>query len=202
LFNREGVLNLEYLKWSDLCTPEHAVNVAYTRALAGPVDFHSGGFRAVSREKFEARDLMPWVMGTRCHMQALYVVFENPMPMVADDPGAYEGQPGFEFVAAVPTTWDETRFVMGDAGEYIVVARRSGDTWYLGGITNWTARTLDIPLKFLGAGDYEATLYVDRTSDGEDLNGLKVERRAVTSRESLGVSLSSGGGVAAVFRRK
>jgi alpha-glucosidase len=202
LFNREGVLNLEYLKWSDLCTPEHAVNVAYTRALAGPVDFHSGGFRAVPRDKFEARELMPWVMGTRCYMLALYVVFENPMPMVADEPDSYEGQPGFDFVAEVPTTWDETRFVGGDVGEYIVVARRSGDAWYLGGITNWTSRTLAIPLKFLGDGDYEATIYVDRTSNGEDPNGLKVEKKSVTSRESLDVTLSSGGGVAAVFKPK
>jgi alpha-glucosidase len=202
LFNREGVLNLEYLKWSDLCTPEHAVNVAYTRALAGPVDFHSGGFRAAPRDKFEARELMPWVMGTRCFMLALYVVFENPMPMVADEPSVYEGQPGFEFVADVPTTWDETRFVTGEVGEYIVTARRSGDSWYLGGITNWTARTLDVPLKFLGDGDYEAMLYVDQTSNGEDPNGLNVEKKTVTSRETLDVTLSSGGGVAAVFRPK
>jgi alpha-glucosidase len=202
LFNREGVLNLEYLKWSDLCTPAHAVNVAYTRALAGPVDYHLGGFRAANREEFEARDLMPSVLGTRCHMLALYVVYENPMPMVADDPEAYEGQPGFEFVAEVPTTWDETRFVMGEAGEYIVVARRSGDAWYVGGITNRSAREIAMPLDFLGDGQYDAVLYIDRTSVGEDPNRLEVKRRIVTAQENLGVSLSSGGGVAAVFRPK
>jgi alpha-glucosidase len=202
LFNREGVLNLEYSKWSDLCSPPHAVNVAYTRLLAGPVDYHLGGFRAAGREKFEPRDLNPLLMGTRCHQLALYVVYDNPMPMVADDPAAYEGQAGFDFVAEVPTTWDETRFVMGDAGEYIVVARRSGDTWYLGGITNWSVRNLAIPTKFLGEGEYDVTLYVDRTENGKNPNGLKEDRRRVRAGDSLGATLESGGGVAAVFRPK
>ena len=125
LFNREGVLNLEYLKWSDLCTPEHNVNVAYTRALAGPVDYHLGGFRSVSRADFQPQDRLPVVMGTRCHQLALYVVYENPMPMVADVPQAYEGQPGFDFLKEAPTTWDETRFVAGEPGEYVVLARRA-----------------------------------------------------------------------------
>jgi alpha-glucosidase len=200
LFNREGVLNLEYSKWSDLVTPGHDVNVAYTRMLAGPVDYHLGGFRAAGREKFEPRDLNPLLMGTRCHQLALYVVFDNPMPMVADTPDAYEGQAGFDFIAEVPTTWDETRFVMGDVGEYIVVARRSGDAWYLGGITDWTERELAIPTEFLGDGEYEATLYVDRTENGKSPNGLNVESRPIKCGESLGVTLESGGGVAAVIK--
>jgi alpha-glucosidase len=202
LFNREGVLNLEYLKWSDLCSPEHSVNVAYTRLVAGPVDFHLGGFRAVPRGDFEPRDLMPVVLGTRCNQLALYVVFDNPMPMVADDPSAYEGQPGFEFVAEVPTTWDETRFVAGQAGEYVVVARRSGDAWYLGGITNWAARDISLPLGFLGDGQFAASLYVDRSLDGKNPNELQQEQRDVTATTKLEVSLASGGGVAAVFRLK
>ena len=90
----------------------------------------------------------PTVLGTRCHQLALYVVFENPMPMLADVPSAYEDQPGFDFLVEVPTTWDETRFVAGEAGEYVVVARRSGNTWYLGGITNWTARKIESAARF------------------------------------------------------
>ena len=200
LFNREGVLNLEYLKWSDSCTPAHSVNVAYTRLLAGPVDFHLGGFRAVAREEFQARDLNPLVMGTRCNQIALYVVYENPMPMVADDPSAYEGQPGFDFLVDVPTTWDETRFVAGEVGEYVVVARRSGDTWYVGGITNWTPRELHLPLDFLGKGRFEAKLYLDATGDSKDPNELREERRDVSATETLNASLGSGGGIAGVFR--
>ena len=152
LFNREGVLNLEYLKWTNLCTPQHSVDIAYTRLLAGPVDYHLGGFRAVTRDDFKPRDEKPEVMGTRCHQLAMYIVFENPMPMVCDFPEAYEGQPGFDFLVETPTTWDETRFVAGEPGEYVVVARRSGKNWYLGGMTNWTSRKLRLPLEFLGDG--------------------------------------------------
>lgn len=200
LFNREGVLNLEYLKWGDECTPAHAVNVAYTRALAGPVDFHLGGFRAVSRAEFKPRDLAPVVMGTRCHQLALYVVFENPMPMVADTPGAYEGQPGFEFIAEVPTTWGETRFLAGEPGEYVVLARRKGDAWYLAGITNWTAREVAVPLECLGAGQFAAKLYVDGSLDEARPNEATVREQDVAASESLKISLAPGGGFVAVVR--
>jgi alpha-glucosidase len=200
LLNREGVLNLEYLKWSNLCAPPHNVMVAYTRLLAGPMDYHLGGFRAVSRREFQARSDAPNVLGTRCHHLAMYVVYENPMPMVCDFPSAYEGQTGFDFLAEVPTTWDETRFVCGEPGEYIVVARRKGQTWYLGGMTNWTARSLSIPLDFLGTGQYEASLYVDGSLDEERPNEIRLERRDVSAGTPLRVSLAPGGGTAAVFR--
>ncbi len=177
LFNREGVLNLEYLKWSNRCTPDHSVNVAYTRALAGPVDFHLGGFRAVSRAEFKPHDRAPNVMGTRCHLLALYVVFENPMPMVADAPQAYENQTGFDFITEVPTTWDETRFVAGEPGEYIVLARRKDNAWYLGGITNWTPREIDVPLDFLAPGKFKARQYVDGSMDESKPNSIRAEQQ-------------------------
>jgi alpha-glucosidase len=176
--------------------------VAYTRGLVGLTDYHLGGFRAASRDEFKPRDLMPLVLGTRCHQLALYVVYENPMPMVADVPEAYENQPGFEFVVDVPTTWDETQFVAGEAGEYLVVARRSGDTWYLGGITNWTARELELPLTFLGDGQFEATVYADTSRDGRKPNELRKDIRAVKAKDSFHVALASGGGFAAVIRPK
>jgi alpha-glucosidase len=200
LFNREGVLNLEYLKWSDSCAPPHNVNVAYTRLLTGQVDYHLGGFRAASREEFQPRDLLPFALGTRCHQLALYVVYENPMPMMADVPEAYEGQPGFDFLVDVPTTWDETQFVAGEAGEYIVVARRSGKNWYLGGITNWTPRDLKLPLNFLGDGRFQASLYSDRSLDGKRPNELRQETRELTSDSTLDVALAAGGGFVATIR--
>jgi alpha-glucosidase len=188
------------LKWSDSCAPPHNVNVAYTRALAGPTDFHLGGFRAAARDTFQARDLMLMVLGTRCHQLALYVVYENPMPMVADKPEAYEGQPGFDFLVDVPTTWDDTQFVAGEAGEYVVLARRRGNTWYLGGIANWTPRELALPLGFLGEGDFKAIVYVDTSLDGQKPNELRKETRALTAEKTLDVVLASGGGFVAVIR--
>jgi alpha-glucosidase len=200
LFNREGVLNLEYLKWSDMCAPPHNVNVAYTRLLTGQVDYHLGGFRAASRTEFEARDLMPLVLGTRCHQLALYVVYENPMPMLADMPEAYEGQPGFDFLVNVPVTWDETKFVAGEAGEYVVMARRSGKNWYLGGITNWTPRELYLPLDFLGAGQFEAKLYLDTLVDGQKPNELQQPTLELSAKKILNVAIAAGGGFVSVIR--
>ncbi|HEX3599815.1 MAG TPA: glycoside hydrolase family 97 protein [Lacipirellulaceae bacterium] len=199
LFNREGVLGLEYLKWSNLCTPQHSVNVAYTRALAGPVDFHLGGFRSVSRATFQPQGRAPVVMGTRCHNLALYVVYENPMPMVADAPSSYERQTGFEFITEVPTTWDETRFVVGEPGEYIVVARRKGNAWYLGGITNWTPREIDVPLAFLAPGEFDATLYVDGSMDESQPNAITKQRQQVSAKTPLHISMAPGGGFTAVL---
>jgi alpha-glucosidase len=202
LFNREGVLNLEYLKWGMKCDPQHNVDVAFTRALAGPTDYHLGGFRSVSRSDFWPRNIDPVVLGTRCHHLALYIVYENPMPMVCDTPSAYEGQPGFEFIEEVPTTWDETRFLAGQAGEYMVVARRSGSAWYIGGITNATPRQISMPLAFLGAGAHEVELFRDGSMNEAEPNSVLIERREVTSAAKLEVDLASGGGFTAVVRTK
>lgn len=199
LFNREGVLNLEYVKWSDFCTPQHSVNVAYTRALAGPVDFHLGGFRSVPRAEFRFRDRRPVVMGTRCHNLALYVAYVNPMPMVADDPSSYAGQTGFEFIRDVPSTWDETRFIVGDPGEYFVVARRSGKTWYLAGITNWTAREIEVATDFLGTGKFAATIWSDGSLEEDRPNEIHKAEQSINANTKLSIGMASGGGFVAVL---
>jgi len=198
LLNREGARNLEYLKWGMTCDPQQNVDVAFTRALAGPTDYHLGGFGSVARSEFEPRYVRPVVLGTRCHHLALYVVYENPLPMVCDAPEAYEGQPGFEFIEAVPTTWDETRFLAGEAGEYMVVARRSGASWYIGGITNGRPRRISVPLAFLGGDAGDMKLFRDGSMSEFEPNSVAVERRSVPPGASLDVDLASGGGFAAV----
>jgi alpha-glucosidase len=202
LVNREGVLNLEYLKWCARCTPQHNVDVAYTRVLAGPTDYHLGGFRSVGPTQFQPRNANPCVLGTRCHHLALYVVYENPMPMVCDTPSAYEGQTGFEFLEEVPTTWEETRFLAGEAGEFVVVARRQGTAWYLGGLTNDTSREVAVPLDMLGSGPHEAKVFVDGSPNPDRPNEIRVERRTVTAGQPLNVTLASGGGFVATIRPK
>jgi len=202
LFNREGSLNLEYLKWSMKCTPGHNVDVAFTRALAGPHDYHLGGFRSVSRSAFRPRRDKPVVLGTRCHHLALYVVYENPMPQLCDTPEAYEGQPGLEFLEEVPVTWDETRFLAGQAGEYMVVARRSGAKWYLGGITNENARRISVPLGVLGKGGHDVKLFADGSMNEEEPNAVRIESRAVAAGAALEIDLAPGGGFVAIVRTK
>ena len=202
LFNREAVLNLEYLKWSKRCTPPHNVEAAYVRQLAGPLDYHTGGFNSISNGAFVAREANPYVLGTRCHHLAMYVVYENPMPMVTDSPEVYEGQEGFDFIVNVPTTWDESRFVAGVAGDYIVMARRHGATWYVGGMTNWTPRELSVPLDFLAPGQYEARLYVDGSMNEEEPNAIRVDVKTVEPDTFLPIPMAMGGGFAAVIAPK
>lgn len=200
LFNREGVLNLEYSKWGDVCSPAHNVNVAYTRALTGPVDYHSGGLRCAPRQGFQPQSRDPLVLGTRCHQMALFVVYENPMPMVADAPANYKDQVGFEFLREVPTTWDETRFLQGEPGDWIVLARRRGDAWYLGGMTNWTRRELQLPLDFLGEGEFVMTSWVDGSLDEAFPNEIRKASQNVSGATRLTISLAPGGGFVAAIK--
>jgi len=197
LMNHEGALNLEYLKWSDRCTPEHDLMMAFTRLIAGPMDYHLGGFRAVLPSEFKPRHVAPNVLGTRGHMLAMYVCFDNPMPMVADYPTAYEGQAGFDFLKRVPTWWDETRVVIGRAGELLVTARRKGGTWYLGGMSAKAVAELAVPLSFLPPGHFSATVWKDGAETIADPNRLSIDTRRVSSTATLRVGVAAGGGFVA-----
>lgn len=199
-FTKEGVLNLENLKWSNDCDPEHNLMIPFTRLIAGATDYHAGGFRAVPRKQYKANFIEPNVLGTRCHHLALYVVFESYLQLVSDHPQAYRDQPGFEFIQQVPTTWDETRILRGQIGDYIVTARRKGEQWYLGAMTDWTARELEINLDFLNPGKtYQATRFSDASDADVDPNHLENSSSVVQSNESLQLKLAKGGGQAIVF---
>jgi len=193
-FTREGAMNYEYNKWSNLVDPDHDIHIPFTRMVAGPVDYHPGGFRAVEPDKYKIQYTEPLVQGTRCHMLAMYVVLESYLGMLCDFPAAYEGQPGFDFLKKVPVTWDETRVPVAELNEFICIARRKGSEWYTGAITSRKKRVIDIPLNFLGAGKYIAEIYTDAT-DG-DPNHLISETRAVSNSDTLTVNLNAGGGMA------
>lgn len=199
MMNHEGALNLEYLKWGDACTPEHTLNLLYTRMVAGPMDYHAGGFRAVKRGDFAIKYKAPNVFGTRCYQLASYICFDNPNPMLADYPEAYEGQLGFEFLKQVPTWWDETRVLQGEAGHFLVTARRYGTTWYVGGMTAGKARELEIPLSFLGKQRYMATLWKDSPASDTNPNSLLKNIFSVQTSDTLRVRVSEDGGFAAKF---
>jgi len=194
LMNHEGALNLEYLKWSELCTPEHNLMMAFTRLIAGPMDYQLGGFRSVTRAHFKPMNIAPNVLGTRCHHLAMYVCYDNPNPMVADYPAAYEGQPGFEFIKMVPTWWDETRVLKGEIGQLLVTARRKNKVWYLGGMSARRARDVDLPLSFLGPGEFRATLWKDATDADIDPNHLTKETRTASSGDTLKIHFALDGG--------
>ena len=194
LMNNEASLNLEVYKWGSRINPEHTLNLLFTRMLAGPMDYHSGGFRSVKSEKFAPHFVGPNVMGSRCNMLASYVCFDNPNPMIADFPDAYANQPGFDFLKLVPTWWDETRVLASEIGSYIVTARRKGQTWYIGVMSAKKFNSLSLPLSFLGNGSYSAKLWKDSTETEFDPNKLITTTEEHTRDDVISVQLASDGG--------
>lgn len=202
-FTREGTLNYETDKWdSQGLSPSHDINIPFTRMLAGSTDYHLGGFRAVLQSKYRTQYTRPLVLGTRCHMLGMYVVLENYLQMVCDYPEAYEGEPGFEFIKQIPTTWDETKVPDAKVGEYITIARRKNQDWYVGTITNDTARSLVTSLNFLGDGKYMATIYTDAPDANTNPNHLTKQERVVTSKDFINVQLAAGGGCVAYLKKQ
>ena len=200
VITREGVMGLEYNKWSARITPDHNVMLAFTRLLAGPMDYTPGGFLNVTAADFVPRNIHPMVMGTRAHQTALFVVFESPFEMVSDDPEAYKGQKELAFLSAVPTSWDETRVLTGKVGDYITIARRHGKEWYVGSIAGSHGATLDIPLEFLPPGNYIADIYSDAPDADYNPTHTVLEQRKVDRTMTLKAKLVSGGGQAIRIR--
>jgi alpha-glucosidase len=196
----EGILGLEYNKWSALPDPDHNTMIPFTRELAGPMDYTPGGFDNSTKAEFVAQQRDPKVLGTRAHQLALYVVLESPLQMVSDRPAAYANQPAFEFIKGVPTSFDETRMISGEVGRYAVIARRLGKEWYLGAITNWDPRQLDLPLTFLGPGQFTAEIYADAPDAATAPKHVTITRNNVDAGAKLKLDLAPGGGCAIRFR--
>lgn len=195
-FTREGTLNYENFKGCMVTTADHDISMPFTRLLAGAADYHLGGFRALPKDKFKIQQSNPYVTSTRCHMLAMYVVLESYLGMICDTPEAYEGQPGFEFLRTVPTTWDKTVVPDAFVNEYVAIARRHGDDWYVGAINNSQARDVEIALDFLDKGDYKITLYKDARDTDTNPNHLIKETLTVTAKDKITVPLASDGGAA------
>lgn len=201
---QEGVLGAENNKWSQRITARHNINLAFTRGLLGPMDYTPGGFRHLAPAEFAAKQrfIDPYVMTTRGAALAMYVIYESPLQMVADSPPAYRKadggwEDGVDFIRAVPTSWDETRFLGGDLDEHVAIARRKGDTWYVGAMTD-KAKQLRIPLGFLGEGSWTARTW----QDGATVSLLRTGEKAVRSSDSLALALGANGGAVAVIERR
>lgn len=195
LMTYEGALNLEYNKWDPIGNPpDHELMVACVRGLAGPVDYHHGSFRHVTQKDFKPQNVAPVTIGTRAHQIARYVVYEDPLPMVADYPDAYRNQPGFELLVKMPVWWDETRVLNGEVGKYLTIARRHGKEWYVGTMGDATARELSIPLSFLGKGRFTAEIYADDVAHPENLAKLQTGSQTVSATDNIAAKLAPAGG--------
>lgn len=200
-FTREGTLNYEVNKWAKRVGPDHDILFPFTRLLAGPTDYHLGGFRAVPDSAFVVQYTRPLMRGTRCHMLAMYVVLESYLSMVCDYPAAYEGQPGFEFLKELPTTWDETKVLDAEPAKYITIARRKGVDWFVASITNHEERSIEPRFDFLPEGNYSAEVYTDAPDADKDPNKLVKRSFTITNQSKLRVQLKGGGGEVMHLRR-
>ena len=199
---QEGVLGAENNKWSARITATHNVTLPFTRMILGPMDYTPGGFHSLTPADFkiQQRYHAPFVQTTRGQAVAMYVVYDSPFQMVSDSPDAYKNADGTwadgaEFIQTVPTSWDETRVLAGDIGQYIVTARRKGDTWYIGAMTNEEGRTIEVPLSFLGKGNFNAHIQ----QDGTDVNHLTTSDITTDSGKSLTLTLAPSGGAVAML---
>lgn len=195
--NFEGVHGLEQLKWGTGDQVTYDVTMPFLRMFAGPVDYTQGAMRNASKENYRPVNNEPMSQGTRCRQLAAYVVFESPLSMLCDSPSAYEREPECTaFIAEIPTVWDESVALDGRIGEYITTARRKGDTWYVGSMTGWNARTLDLDLSFLGDGDFTAELFRDGANADRIASDYRMERLPIPADRRLRIELAPGGGCA------
>ena len=198
-FTREGADNYERYKWENPerrhLTARHDLTIPFTRALAGPVDYHLGGFSSVTDAEYEPIWKSPVVTFTRAHMLAQYVVLESALQLVADAPEAYRGQDGFDFIRKVPVVWDETKVLVARPDETVVIARRNGSDWFIGGIGN--GNEVSIKLSFLDKGRYTMTLYRDADDADREPNHLAIEVLDIDAAAGLCVPMATNGGFAA-----
>jgi alpha-glucosidase len=196
LVTREGVLGNEYNKWSLRITPEHMVTLPFTRMLAGPMDFTPGGFLNRTPEKF-ANGSPAQVQGTRALQLAQFVVYDSPFMVACDSPENYKGQEGTEFLKKVKTMWDDTKVLNGQVGEFITTARRSGNEWFIGSMTNSETRTLDIKLDFLPEGKYRMVAFEDAPDADVNAQNVIKTTRTVDKGGVIKIRMAPGGGFAA-----
>ncbi|MBO4715423.1 MAG: glycoside hydrolase family 97 protein [Verrucomicrobia bacterium] len=198
--NFEGVYGLENAKWmdSDVDMPKYDVTMPFMRMMAGPVDYTPGAMRNAIRSNFKSIYKEPMSQGTRCHQLAEYIVFDAPFAMLCDTPVLYEQEPEYtRFLASIPVEPDETQILSAELGKYIVTARRKGNVWFVGGLTGWNVKQVDIPFSFLKKGQvYQAVLYKDGVNAERRGADYTVDRFMVNSADTRSVRMSSGGGFA------
>ncbi len=201
VLNFEGVHGMEQLKWSNPDMPAYDVTIPFIRMIAGPMDYTPGAMRNATKESFRSVNSMPMSQGTRCHQLAMYVLFEAPFEMLADNPTAYTREKeSLDFISGIPTTFDETVAIAGKVGSYAAIARRKGDTWYVGAMNNWNPADITIDLSFLPAGNYQAEIYRDGMNADRDATDYEKSSSKFSSKDAVKIHLAGGGGWVAKVR--
>ena len=196
LATREGVLGNEYNKWSLRITPEHMCTLPFTRMLAGPMDFTPGGFLNRNPDKFQ-NGTPAQVLGTRANTLSQFVIYDSPYQVACDHPKNYYGQVGEDFLKEVQSVWDDTKVLNGSISEYITMARRDGNRWFIGSMTNSLERELEIKLDFLSGGNYKMVSFTDSEKTKENAEIAEQKETTVKKGDSVKIKMVPGGGFAA-----
>jgi alpha-glucosidase len=198
----EGVKGAENLKWANEDAPRYAVSIPFIRMIAGPMDYTPGAMRNATRANFRPLNSAPMSQGTRCNQLAMYVIYEAPLQMLSDNPTIYmKEQECTDFITKVPTTFDETVALDGKVGEYAALARRKGDIWFAGAMSNWNEHELTLDFSFLEKGNYEAVVFSDGINADREATDYKTEIVKISSGDKLKIKLAPGGGWAARIKK-
>lgn len=198
VLNFEGVHGLEQMKWSPAVDQmKYDVIIPFIRQVAGPMDYTQGAMRNAAKGNYYPCNSEPMSQGTRCHQLAMYVILESPFNMLCDAPSNYMREPeSLDFIANIPTVWDESITLDGKIGEYIVTARRHGNTWYVGGMTNWDARDIEVDLSLLKEKGKTVTLFKDGINAHRSGRDYKKENIKLNDKDKVKIHLAPGGGFA------
>jgi len=203
LLTREGVIGMEYDRWSTKATPKHEVTIPFLRMWVGPMDYTPGAMLNAQPGTFYPNQIEPESQGTRAHQAAMYVVYESPLQMLSDSPTKYiENKDCFTFINSIPTIWDETFPLSGRVGEYVAVARRSGDKWYVGVMGGNSEMDLEIGLNFLSRGEYSMVSLSDGINAAVNGKDYKLSIEHVEKGQSVHFHLAPGGGYAAIISKQ
>jgi alpha-glucosidase len=194
VITREGVKGMEWDKWSTEVGPEHDVTIPFTRMIAGPMDFTPGAMVNMDKANFTPKMTRPQSQGTRAHQVAMYVVYESPLQMLADSPSNYKKeQETTDYITSIPVVWDDVIGIDGKVGDFIAVARRSGKEWFIGVMTDWTPRSLNLDLSFIPEGKYEMDIFQDGVNADKYASDYKHYKK-MKDGKTIKVQLAPGGG--------
>jgi alpha-glucosidase len=193
MITREGVMGNEYYKFSEKMSPEHNVKLAFTRMLAGQMDYTPGAFLNVTKAQYK-NQTPAVVWNTRAAELSKFVIYESPLTVVCDHPDNILNQPGADFLKIVPTTWDDIHFLDGYPGEFVGIAKRTGNEWFVGIMNNSKEKEITIKLDFISAGEHVVEIWADAKNANEAPKNLKISSQKVKSGDLIKIKLANNGG--------
>lgn len=200
---RESVLGSEFNIWSDKANPDHDLLLPFIRMTAGPMDYEPGILDNATKSTFRPIPEKVMSMGTRMHQAAMFIVYDSPVQFFSGNPSQGLLEPEFmELIGNIPTVWDETWVLDGKVGEYIITARKKDNNFYIGGMSNWNGRTMDVDFSFLEAGDYDAVWAVDGRNADRYPSDYSITRQVVNKNSRINLTIAKGGGFVLVLKKK